>query len=139
MGRITLRQQIENFNKGLYESKDVDTQCGGGWFDWFCEDFLLSAKTEKLYEKLILISSSPKINQDTMYVFFKNNCPMNAGLYDDFRICDIKTGDVLFTVTPSRMLEGHKDWAEAFGKENGFKTPLVRGKWSDVRKWFYNN
>jgi hypothetical protein len=40
-----------------------------------------------------------KVNLETMYVWFKNNCPLAGSLYDDFRIADIETGETLFTIT----------------------------------------
>lgn len=105
----------------------------GAWYDWFCKDTALPAKTEKLTTKLAQIANSPRINQDTMYVFFKNNCPMNGPLYDDFRVCDIASGDVIFTITPRC---GHSGKAEVWGKLNDFKEPIIQGSWIDVKNFF---
>ena len=59
------------------------------------------------------------------YTFFKNNCPMQGPLYDDFRICDIETGDVVYTVSPK---SGHTGLAEVWGSANDFKGPLAEAK-----------
>ena len=65
------------------------------FYDWFCKDEALPAKSRKLLGKLQAISPSARFNPETTYTFFKNNCPGNGSLYDDFRVCDIKTGDVI--------------------------------------------
>ena len=63
-------------------------------------------------------------------MFFKNNCGWT--LYDDFRICDLDTGDVLYTVTPKDS-DGK---ATVWGKDNDFAAPLVDGYWVDVKDFF---
>ena len=83
---IPLRNWIENFDNGVYASPDTDTQCEAGWHDWFCKASALRNKTYSLAPKVKRIANSAKINQNTMYVFFKNNCPLHGSLYDDFRI-----------------------------------------------------
>lgn len=106
------------------------------WYDWFCKESLLRRKGEKLLEKLELISSSKKFDNDKCYVFFKNNCPMNGSLYDDFRICDKETGDVLYTIIPRSGHKCDKGHAQVYGIDNDFEEPLVDGSWKEVKKWF---
>ena len=132
----SIREFIEKFNNGDFNSNNRSIQCDAGWYDWFCRDSSLRNKTYKLTAKLKKIINSEKINQDTMYVFFKNNCPCNGSLYDDFRICDRETGDVIFTVVPSL---GHKSkfgQSAVWGRENNFKCALIEGTWKDVLKFF---
>ena len=136
MNNLTLRQWIQNFEESKYYSKDREIQVEAGWYDWFCKDTSLAHKTRILGKKVIQISKSSKINLDTMYVFFKNNCPMNGSLYDDFRICDLETGDVIYTITPSEGYTRTKGQASVWGKENDFKESLVQGTWKDVKKFF---
>lgn len=103
------------------------------WYDWFCADRYLQVKGQKLMGKLIEIINSPKFDKAQTYTFFKNNCPMVGRLYDDFRICDINTGDVLFTICnpePNKWCvycKGH--WRE----------PIISGGWKKVSKWFYED
>ena len=80
------------------------------FYDWFCRDASLSRKAAGLFAKVQRIADSPRFDKNAVYVFFKNNCPCNGSLYDDFRICDLKTGQVLFCVVPR---SGH----DVFGGE----------------------
>jgi hypothetical protein len=133
---ITLRQWAYNFKHGDYIGRSRDRQIEAGWYDWFCRDTSLAGKTAALGPKVLKIMKSPKVNPDTSYVFFKNNCPMWGSLYDDFRICDLKTGDVLYTITPRCGHKSSNGRAEVWGRENGFKEPLIVGKWKDVLTFF---
>jgi len=98
MGRQTLRNWIRAFIEGRFESADRKTQIEAGWYDWFCKDTSLKGKTYKLGGVVKQIKDGGKVDLDKTYVFFKNNCPLNGPLYDDFRICDIDNGNVQFTI-----------------------------------------
>ena len=82
------------------------------------------------------ILPTTKFDVDKTYVFFKNNCPLSSNLYDDFRICDMKTGKVLHTVSPSVGYSNMNGEATVWGKDNDFKEALVTGTWKDVKKFF---
>lgn len=99
MREISLREWIVKFNNDDYTSADRKTQIEAGWYDWFCKDSSLRKKTYKMGNIINRIKDTGKVNLDTSYVFFKNNCPMVGPLYDDFRICSMETGDVLFNIT----------------------------------------
>lgn len=106
------------------------------WYDWFCRESSLLNKGKTLLKKLRMISRSKKFDNDKCYVFFKNNCPCNGSLYDDFRICDSETGDVLYCVIPR---SGHKcdnGAAQLYGVDNDFEEPIVEGTWNDIKTWF---
>ena len=130
---IPIRQWMVNFESGMYNAPDLKTQCAAGWYDWFCRDTSLANKTKSLGKKVMKIAKSSKVDIDKQYVFFKNNCPVPGPLYDDFRICDLKSGDVIYTVIP---LSGHSGKAEVHGKENNFKEPLAMGSWKDIKNFF---
>jgi len=123
----------------------VKTQIKAGWYDWFCQDKSLSKKTDDLARKLNRIADSPLINQDTMYVWFKNNCPLVGNLYDDFRIADLETGIPLFVIVPRSGFEKDGGKAQAFrisydkpwGNPGSVET-LVEGSWKDVVTYFKN-
>ena len=106
------------------------------WYDWFCSDKALLNKGRSLLTKLNAISKSNLFDNDKTRVFFKNNCPCNGRLYDDFRICDVETGDVIYCVTPK---SGHKcdnGKGQVWGKENDFNEPLIEGSWKEIKEWF---
>lgn len=126
MANIPIREFLK---LSLEEQKAV-------WYDWFCYDTSLLNKTKKLVGKLKSISRSSKINIDTQSVFFKNGCPGNGSLYDDFRICDLVTGEVIYTIIPSSGFAHKKGQSEVYAKENHFEEPLVAGEWKDVIKFF---
>ena len=96
--RINVSTWIDNFLNGKYESKDVKTQIEAGWYDWFCKDSSLARKTQIMGVIIRQIKAGGKVDLNNWYVWFKNNCPLNGPLYDDFRFADIATGDVVFTI-----------------------------------------
>ena len=124
---------IEKYDDNAWVIKAVEVQCDAGWYDWFCNDEALPGKTARLGKKVKQIAESSKINKETMYVWFKNNCPMNGPLYDDFRFADMETGEVQYTITPR---SGHSGEAEVWGRENRFDGALKTGTWSDIKEFF---
>ncbi len=133
---FNINQRLAAFEKGEYDNADVTVQINAGWYDWFCKDESLANKTKALYTKLKQIAGSKKIDKEKNYVFFKNNCPMDGSLYDDFRICDIATGNVIYTITPRSGHRSLKGIGEVYGAENGFKGPLFSGSWKQIKQWF---
>ena len=111
------------------------------WYDWFCRESSLKGKTIPLLKKLraVIKANNGRFNPETCYTFLKNNCPCVGSLYDDFRICDIESGDVLYTVTPKCGHDYAKGNAQLWGRDNDFKEPLVNGTWRDVIAYFANN
>jgi hypothetical protein len=121
--KTTLRQQLAAFKNGqiMDSDGDVDSVCSN-FFDWFCKDTSLRNKAIRLFGNVTtFVKRNPQIDLDKHYVFFKNNCPFNGSLYDDFRICDIESGDVIYNVTPRCGRDGK---AKVWSKENGFNEPL---------------
>lgn len=131
---------IKRFDNGEFDSPDFRTQIDAGWYDWFCQDSSLRNKTYRLAPKIKKIATilGNKFMK-THYVFFKNNCPMYGKLYDDFRFCDKKTGNVIYTIIPKLGYDGCHHISEVWGKENDFKEALISTeKWSDVIAFFKN-
>ena len=138
METITLVEFAERFSAGEFASKDRDTQIDAGWYDWFCNTSSLAAKTEYLGKKVLSILDSKKFDKNKTYVFFKNNCPCVGPLYDQFSICDIESGDVLFCCQYLKKGSHGCDKAhwEIYGRENDFKDVLIEGTWNECKKWF---
>ena len=134
--KLNLNEWIKKFIDGNYADSDINTQSDAGWFDWFCRDTSLQKKTEKLGKKLIQIEKSKKFDNEKCYIFFKNNCPCHGSLYDDFRICDIETGDIIYTITPKSGHAISKGLSVVYGKENDFKKALIEGTWKEIKEWF---
>ena len=122
MKKVNLAEQLNAFASGrIIDSAGSENDCFN-FYDWFCKDSSLERKANALFPKVKkFVAANPQIDILDTYVFFKNNCPMNGPLYDDFRICDIATGNVLYTVTPKC---GHSGLAEIWGRGNNFKGPI---------------
>ena len=128
---LTINQLIELFNHRPDELDVKDL-----WYDWFCKDTSLINKGISLIKKLKTISKSNKFDNEKTYVFFKNNCPCMGNLYDDFRICDIETRDVIYTIIPKSGFKKDYGAAQVWGKENDFKEPIISGTWKEIKNWF---
>ena len=135
---MTITEFVQRFNNGDFNSQHVSVQIDAGWYDWFCNDSALRNKTMTLGRKVESIMGSKKFDKNKCYVFFKNNCPFCGPLYDQFSICDIESGDVIYCVQHLEKGSHRCDKAhwEVYGREDEFKTPLIEGTWNDVKKWF---
>lgn len=134
--KISIRQYLANQASG----KELDGNGCYNFFDWFCRDSSLPKKQIELDRRLrAFLKACPELDQDSNYVFYKNNCPMVGGLYDSFSICDMETGEVGFWVTAK---SGHKSAggrAELSGKINGHKENLFEGSWKDLLDFVSKN
>lgn len=138
--KITTKIQLENFKN----NKIIDSQGNENdyynFYDWFCADSSLKNKSIKLFKKLEQLSKTKKFDIEKTYCFFKNNCPIVGGivggLYDDLRICDINTGDIIYTITPSIKRRSGNSISEVWGKDNDFNGPLFLGTWKEVKTFF---
>ena len=71
-----------------------------GFFDWFCRDKSLKNKMLALKGKVAFLVKSGLIDGDKHYVIFKNNCPGYGELYDDLRVMDNETDDMVCGLAP---------------------------------------
>lgn len=132
--QITLSHWIQNFNQGKFDKKDTQTQIKAGWFDWFCKDSSLANKTKKMGNIIKQIKAGGKVDLETSYVWFKNNCPLNGPLYDDFRIADIETNNNLIVVQIDCVWNDFK--YTAYERLDGFEKPVFESNSSrELIKW----
>ena len=85
------------------------------------------------------INGLGKVDLDKNYVWFKNNCPLNGPLYDDFRFASIEDGEVQFTVQISccwnqkrYAVYGRKYKGAEFSKEPLFESDSSK----ELIEWF---
>lgn len=143
--RISIKEWIDKFLSGEFDKKDsfsedIKTQIQAGWYDWFCKDSSLAAKTKKMGNIVRQIKSGGKVNLDNWYVWFKNNCPLNGPLYDDFRFAKLDTGDVQMTIQINCCWNKHRYsvWGRrGEDKEFEHENPLFEtDSLKDLVKWF---
>ena len=118
---ISVRQWQEPFKAGFYDSPDIHTQCGAGWYDWFCQDKALAGRLKKI-AKVVMGITSPFI-LDNYYVWFKNNALTTGQMYDDVRFEPLsgKRDGKYFLITLDHPCQSGK-WALTT-ERYGFGTP----------------
>ena len=135
MENIKLTEWINRFNAKEFESKEVTTQIKAGWYDWFCKDTSLANKTKVMGNIIKQIKPGGKVDLETSYVWFKNNCPLNGPLYDDFRITDIETNNNLFVIQINCVW--NEDRYTVYERLDGFQKPVFKSNSSrELVKWF---
>ena len=122
--RISINEWINKFLSGEFDSQDVRVQIQAGWYDWFCKDSSLVNKTKKMGNIVRQVKRGGKVNLDDWYVWFKNNCPLNGPLYDDFRFASLETRDVQFTIQINCCWNKHR--YAVYGR-----TPDGEGHWDE--------
>jgi hypothetical protein len=123
--RVTLKKQLEAFEKGIYLDSDGKEDSGCyNFYDWFCKDTALKAKADKLFKQAKRWVKFRNTDTEKVYVFLKTTVQFGP-LYDDFRICDIETSDVIWTITPKC---GHSGKSEVWGRQNDFNGPITVGQ-----------
>ena len=132
--QIKLSEWIQRFKAGEFDSPDRTTQINAGWFDWFCRDTSLVNKTKKLGNIIKQIKAGGKVDLETSYVWFKNNCPLNGPLYDDFRIADMETNNNLLVIQIDCAWNDSK--YTVYERLDGFDKPAFKTNSSrELVKW----
>ncbi len=125
---------IKAYNERKFDSKDTKVQIEAGWYDWFCKDTSLTNKTKKMGNIIKQIKPGGKVDLETSYVWFKNNCPISGPLFDDFRIADIETNNTLIVVQIDCVWNDTK--YTVYERLDGFDKPVLETNSSrDLVKW----
>jgi hypothetical protein len=133
--QVNLATWIQKYNDGDFDSRNVQTQIEAGWFDWFCKDTSLVNKTKRMGNIIKQIKAGGKVDLETSYVWFKNNCPLNGPLFDDFRIADMETNNNLFVVQIDCAWNDSK--YTVYERLDGFDKPAFKTNSSrELVKWF---
>ena len=75
----TVRQYLaQRFEGAPLLSEDQDRSWCNNFNDWFCKDTSLPNRQKKLDVKVRRLAKSSKIDQDKMYVWYKNNAPISG-------------------------------------------------------------
>ena len=133
---ITVHSSIQE----VVNTELTDKEILNLWYDYFCKSSSLVNKGRDLIRKLKKIyklnelSGRKYFDPNKTYVFFKNNCPFCGNLYDDFRICDLETREVIFTIQVNRYDQKHS--AELWGLPNNFEGAILEGSIKDVYNYF---
>lgn len=133
---ITVHSSIQE----VVNTELTDKEILNLWYDYFCKSSSLVNKGRALIRKLKKIyklnelSGRKYFDPNKTYVFFKNNCPFCGNLYDDFRICDLETREVIFTIQVNRYDQKHS--AELWGQPNNFEGAILEGSIKDVYNYF---
>jgi len=77
-----MKTSISNFLENPSENSDKFFN----FYDWFCKDTSLERRMNSMVPKIKFLVKEGILNADTCYIWFKNSCPCQGSLYDDFRI-----------------------------------------------------
>jgi len=128
---MNIKTWQDRFNKGEFNSRDNDIQIEAGWFDWFCKDSSLTARTQCLGRFIMRLRNSKRVNVDTMTLFLKNCRPASGQpLYDVAAIKDANDEQV-FWISFGDVREEAP--CALYSPENGYKKPIVIGRSAVLR------
>lgn len=120
----TIQDWLREYDQGKFNSKDTNTMCEAGWFDWFCKEESLNSRMNKMVPMIRAVAASPLLGTQPQYIFFKNNCPVSGHLYDSFSVCNMSDGKVQWWVC-AKMGYDAAPHANICGPQRGFEFNLI--------------
>lgn len=108
------------------------------WIQWECTDRSLPRRAIQLTDKLMQIAASKRIDQQHLAVGFVNtqHGADTQAFLDEIVLFDPANGNVEFRIIPYKKGADEVDRAYVYHSSMGFRKPLFRGRWPDLRKWF---
>jgi hypothetical protein len=107
------------------------------WLQWECTDRSLERRAMQLSEKLLQIADSKRIDPELAVGFVNSQHGADTQQFlDEFVLYDASNGEVEFRVIPYKKSADEAERAFVYHKDTGFRRPLFRGRWPDLRKWF---
>ena len=108
------------------------------WIQWECTDRSLPRRAIQLTDKIMQIAGSKRLDADKLAVGFVNSQhgADTQAFLDEFVFYTPETGEIEFRVVPYKKDAEGQDRAYVYHKGMGFRKPLFRGRWPDLRKWF---
>ena len=108
------------------------------WIQWECTDRSLPRRAIQLTDKIMQIAGSKRLDPNALAVGFINSQhgANTQAFLDEFVLYNPKDGAIEFRVVPYRKDAEGVDRAYVFHKSMGWRKPLFRGRWPDLRKWF---
>lgn len=125
---------VSEFVDTVQERKEVPMV----WIQWECTDRSLPRRAVQLAEKILQIADSKRLDPEHMAVGFVNSQhgADTQAFLDEFVFYDPSSGEIEYRVIPYRKDVEGDDRAYVYHKSMGFRKPLFRGRWPDLRKWF---
>ena len=108
------------------------------WLQWECTERSLPRRAIMLAGKVMQIVNTKRVDADKLAVGFLNtklNSDIQAYL-DEIVLFNPENGNIELRVTPYRKDTEKEERAYVYQASTGWKKPIVRGSWPDIRKWF---
>lgn len=108
------------------------------WIQWECTERSLERRALQLSAKLMQIAASKRIDQQQLAVGFVNtqHGADTQAYLDEIVLFNPEDNKIEFIVVPYKKGTDDEDRAYVYHSSAGFKKPVFRGRWPDLRKWF---
>lgn len=106
------------------------------WLDYECTVRSLPARASWLSGKFMQIVDSPRLDPTRFAVAFRNVKGEGVTFVDEVVVFDKDTKEVKYRILPYKPIPGSGRRSIVYSTGAGWKKPLFRGRWPDVKQWF---